>query len=366
MRSKARGAGQPSLLTRLETSARTGRGALLMPRATVFVLAALIVPHVVSFYEGTYGNYVFQLSTAYAFAVLGGNIVTGFLGEASLAQGVFMAVGAYVSASAVSHGIPFLVGVVGALGISVVIAILLANAVVNLRGAYAALATFSLAFALPSLIPNLDTLTGGAFGITLNSSVSVAGFALVSDTQTLSYVIAASFVVVGLITMLVLHGRGGRIMLSVSENRVAATAFRVRRRRVVVIAWVFVAVLGTLGGAWLVPVVGTVSPGQFTIYTSLFIFVGTVVGGARSVLGAWIGGFAAAGVPVLLASLQAGFDVLIFGVMLLVVVILGPAGLVPTLEQAVLKGAARGRVLRLRRETGAARTVDVDKQSEQV
>lgn len=345
----AAGVSQPSLLTRMETSARTGRGALVTPRAVVIVLVALLAPHLVSFYEGSYGNYIFQLSTAYAFAVLGSNIVTGFLGEASLAQGVFLSVGAYVSASAVSHGVPFLVGVLGALAISSVIAILLGNAVVNLRGAYAALATFSLAFALPSLIPHLDTFTGGAFGITLNSSVSIGGLQLVSDSPSLSYLEAITFAVAGLITLAVLNGRSGRILLSVSENRTAATSFRVRRRRVIVIAWVFVAILGTLAGAWIVPVVGTVSPGQFTIYTSLFIFVGTVAGGSRSVLGAWVGGFVAAGIPVLLATLQDGFDVLMFGLILLVVVLLGPAGVVPTLELGVVRGLSFLR-LRFRRE----------------
>jgi branched-chain amino acid transport system permease protein len=324
---------QNSWLARSRTSARSGRGSLLLPRAVTLIVVGAVAPDIIYYFKGSYGNYVFQLSTAYALAVLGSNILVGYLGEATLAQGVFMAIGAYLCGSFVQHGYPFLLGLLVAVAVAALIGILLGNAVFRLRGAYAALATFSLAFALPDLIPHLSAITGGANGITLNSPVQVFNVQLIGDSEQLSYTLSAVFVIIALIVMYLLHGRPGRTLLAVAESRPAAAAFRTRSRRVVVWAWIAAGVLGALGGAVIVPVVGTVSPDQFTIYISLYVFVGTVAGGSRSALGAWVGGFLAGGLPILLASLPGGSDVLVFGLVLFAVVLVGPAGLLPGLEQ---------------------------------
>lgn len=299
-------------------------------RAGVLVAAGVLAPLAAELGGGPYIGYAFALGTAFALSVLGNNLIVGYLGEANLAGGAFLAVGAYASAIALSKGLPlWLAGLVG-IAAGAVIGALLSIPAARVHGHQLALATLGLAWAAPDVIRYAEPLTGGSDGRYVPTSGGVpAGLGGLADT----YVVTGIFVVCALLVLVALRGRFGRLLLTHAEAGPAARSFGVRAWAVAMLAWGGCGALGGLSGVLYGHVVGYLSPDEFTFQVSLFIFVGSMVGGARSVPGAWIGGLLAGAVPQLLSDIPGGGSILTFGVVLAAVVTLARIGLYPSLEQ---------------------------------
>ena len=103
-----------------------------------------------------------QMGT-YFIAIVGLNIVTGYTGQISLAQGAFMAVGGYTTAFLVTHGVRDLWTIPVAALVAGVFGFLLGIPALRLSGLYLALVTFGLAVAMPDLLAwdKLSSLTSG-------------------------------------------------------------------------------------------------------------------------------------------------------------------------------------------------------------
>lgn len=316
----------------------SGRGSLKRSRIWVLLLAALVAPAAVNAFGGSYMDYAFAIGTIEGLAVLSSNLVAGYLGEITLATGAFMAVGAY-SVAALSPHMGFVLATTVALVICGVAGLAVALQTSRLRGAQAALATFALAWALPDVLNTASGVTGGPLGkYVLAVPELVVKFE--SGSLAMSYLVSGVFALCGIGCLLAIYGRWGRLVLASSEARPAAESFGVPTPRVKIVVWVLASLIAGLAGALYAPASGYLSPGEFTYQLSLFIFVGTVIGGTRSVPGAWIGGLVVGMVPQVISSSIGGADVLIFGVLLLVVVLAARGGVYPELELAASRGAA--------------------------
>src|SRR3954453_13214327 len=118
------------------------------------VLAALpltgFVWHSVSF---DYYMFMGQSMLIYAIAVLGLNLLIGFNGQISLGHSAFFALGAYTAAILMSFaGWPYAATLPVAALICFVAGLLFGFPALKLEGHYLALATFSLAIAMPQLL----------------------------------------------------------------------------------------------------------------------------------------------------------------------------------------------------------------------
>src|SRR5260370_3746009 len=135
--------------------------------------------------------------------VLGLDVLMGFAGQVSLGQGGFMGIGGYVAAIlATTYGWPPLAGIAIGCAASLVCALLLSLATMQLRGHYLALATLAFGLVIDSLDVGMMQTTGGPSGLVGIPSLDVAGFAF--DTDRSMY-----YLVVGIIVVLVLMLLGG-------------------------------------------------------------------------------------------------------------------------------------------------------------
>jgi neutral amino acid transport system permease protein len=106
-------------------------------------------------------------TAAVAIAVIGLNIHFGFTGLLNMGQAGFMLLGAYGIAITVSHGWPFIVGILFGLVAALIFALILGVPTLKLRGDYLAIVTISAAEILRYVSRSslLDKFTGAAQGI---------------------------------------------------------------------------------------------------------------------------------------------------------------------------------------------------------
>jgi branched-chain amino acid transport system permease protein len=118
----------------------------------------------------------------------------------------------------------------------------------------------------------------------------------------------------------------GQAMLACSYNAVAAASVGIDRRRIVLMAFVFAAALGALGGVLIAPI--TTTGYSIGLLMSLKGFAAAIIGGMGSSLGAVIGGLALGLVESLSTGLvSSGYkDAISLGI-LVIFLILRPQGL---------------------------------------
>ena len=179
----------------------------------------------------SYLVFFLTLTGIYGILTLGLNMQWGFSGQFNIGVAGFFAVGAYssallTSASAPAHvggfGMPFLVGVVGAVLVSGALAVLIGLVTMRLRTDYLAIATIGIAEIIRLVLKNEEWLTNGVRGIA-GIPRPLAELGLTSAISVL--VVVAAFVV--LTYFLVERARvspWGRVLRAIRENESAAAA----------------------------------------------------------------------------------------------------------------------------------------------
>ncbi len=307
---------------------RSGLRGMVSARVGTWLLIAiaLCLPMVVG------GSWVFALGVCFANAigVLSVSVLVRYGGEVSIGHTFFSAVGAYtVAILDTRYGIPLWFSVPLALAFGVVAGILFAWPSRRLSGIYLAVSTLALALAVPEIINNADSLTGGYEGLYVSKPlVPGVKMSLQRYYAALAVLLAVTY---GLSRLR--HSRQGLTLLLAKSHPAAADAFGTRR------VWARIAVMGISGGiaalcgAMLAFAGSTVSPSGFTFWAAIFLLVGSVV----SVYGltfprALIGGAFLTLIPQFLSASGAWIPVL-YGVALLGVILAGHY--LPQLTQAM-------------------------------
>jgi branched-chain amino acid transport system permease protein len=105
----------------------------------------------------------------YAIALMGLNLLTGYNGQFSLGHGAFYAIGAYISAIMMDQwAIPYGWTIPTAGVLCLIVGFLFGRPALRLEGLYLALATFSLALAVPQILKYFEHWTGGSQGLVLS------------------------------------------------------------------------------------------------------------------------------------------------------------------------------------------------------
>jgi branched-chain amino acid transport system permease protein len=330
-------------LDRARASVTSGRGTLDSSRFVFLVLAALAVPPLVLGAGGSYALYAFGLGTIYAIPVLGSTLLVGFAGRISLAQGAVLAIGAYTGIRLEITGVPLVPAMIIAAIAGAIVNALLSLAALRLSEIYMALVSFALAFSIPDLTLYLTSVTNGDGGLSLPSSdVNVLGFNIPSDSLAMTYIICLTFVVLAGAVMLFLRSWRGRLLVSVAHATAPVGSAGVPPQRLVTLAWVIAGALAGCAGPLFASLTGYINGSSFDLNLSLYIFVATLAGGLRSIVGSWVGGLLVACLPIIIAGSAAGLIPVILGLILTVVAASGIEGIWPGIEALAL-GAGRWR-----------------------
>src|SRR5262249_32539505 len=240
-------------------------------------------------------NYTFlqlSLMIVYAIAVLGLSLLTGFNGQISLGHGAFFAVGAYAAAILIdAANWPYWATLPVAALLCFCVGYLFGLPALRLEGHYLALATFSLAIAVPQILKyrHLEALTGGVQGINLVKPDAPFGLPLSSD-QWMYLVVLAVAALMFFIADNLLDSRTGRALTAIRDHTMAASTMGINVAHYKTVTFGISALYTGVAGALHAIIFEYVAPDSFRIDVSIALLVGMVVGGIASLPGAVIGG----------------------------------------------------------------------------
>ncbi len=309
------------------------------PRILLAVVVGVIgiAPMVAPAFYVTLLNYI----GLYSLVALGLVLLTGVAGQTSFGQAAFVGLGAYTTAVLTTqYGMSPWFTLIIALAITLAVGYLLGIITLSMGGHYLPLATIAWGISLYFLMGTIESL-GGFTGITGVPAVTLFGFTLEKEGEFYYFiwivVLAALWCIANL-----LDSRPGRAIRALKQGSTMVEAFGIHPGRTKTAAFVIAALLACLSGWLYAHLQRFVNPTPFGINQGIEYLFMAVVGGAVSVWGAVLG---AALVTLLKTWLQdllpkligeAGqFEIIVFGVLLVLLLQYARDGLLPYLQRFV-------------------------------
>ncbi|MCL2715763.1 MAG: branched-chain amino acid ABC transporter permease [Alphaproteobacteria bacterium] len=264
-----------------------------------------------------------------AVVVLGLNLLMGYAGQVSLGHAGFFGIGAYASAILPTHfGWPPVAALgAGALGASA-LALVVARPIFRLRGHYLAMATLGLGLIIHKVLETEVNYSGGPDGMPV-PPLSLAGFEISGERQWY-WLLAALLLFSIWACQNLIDSPFGRALRGLHGSEVAARVAGVDVARYKMTIFVLSAFFASIMGSLAAHYGEFVSPAKAAFPQSIALVTMVVVGGMASIYGSVVGAVLLTGVPELLATFE-GWDVVVFGFILVLSMIFMPRGLVPTL-----------------------------------
>ena len=228
-------------------------------------------------------------------------VLTGFVGQVSLAQAVFAGIAGFILGKiALETGIPFPISpILGAIG-ATILGLIVGVPALRIRGIQLAVVTMALGVALGTILFTNRWFIGdtGAlpieapdlFGVNLAANVG-------TDFNRWEYGIML-LIVTALCALFVVNIRRsgtGLRFLAIRANERAAAACGVNGAAVKLQAFAFSSFLAGLGGAMMAYLRGQISGESFSVFASLALLAFAYLGGIGSVSGALVAGVIAPG-----------------------------------------------------------------------
>jgi len=268
------------------------RGAELLMFA---VLAA--VPLAV---QNPYALGLLTLLAIYGILLIGLDVTVGYLGQVNLAQAAFLGLGAYTAGLCVTKlgwGMPL--ATVAAIAVCTVLGGLLALPALRLEGPQFALATLSFTALTVTALNELESLTGGAQGLSLTRP-PLLGHVL--GANEFYWLCMALLAVVWVAMRNLLASQWGRAFEALRDSPIATDAMGMGTYRHKVAAFALGSALGGLAGALYAFNFQYLQPQSFVYELTVILLLGVVLGGRKSLWGAFVGASLVALLPNLLSN----------------------------------------------------------------
>ncbi len=221
------------------------------------------------------------------------DLLFGFTGLLSFGHALYVALGVYVTAIALTRwewGLWPTLGLLVAVGIAVPLVL----GAVSLRVGGIAFAMVTLAFAQAGSVlvqKNPYGWTGGEEGIGLNYDHVPDAFVGVLNTKNLYWLALGYTVLVFVVVRLAVGSSAGHVWRAVRENEPRVEVLGLNPYPFKLIAFVLAAFLAVLGGVVWLLLIGGATPEVTTANFTLALLVMVVLGGAGTRYGAMLGGF---------------------------------------------------------------------------
>ena len=266
-----------------------------------------------------------------AIVVIALNLLMGYTGQISLGHVGFYGMGAYASAALTTHmNWPPIVALLVGAAATGVLAFAVARPILKLKGHTLAMATLGLGIIISIAINNESQWTGGPDGI------GVPAFTLFDVTiegEKAWYAVSAALLL--LMTWFALNlidSPVGRALQAIHGSEVASRVAGVDTAKFKARVFVLSAVVASIAGSISAHYIGFITPGMAGFFHSIELVTMVVVGGMASVFGSIIGAALLTILPQLLQTFE-GWEVVVFGVILMATMIFMPKGLVPSIAQ---------------------------------
>ena len=315
----------------------------LLTRGIVIVAATVIVLFPLSPSMSAQNTVI--LALVLAIGASGLNIITGYTGYLSLSQGAFVGIGAYVGAILATRfpDVQPLLWVPLAGIIAAVVAMLLGLVTYRSRGPAFVIITVAFLFLVQFVAIEWVPVTNGSSGLTLplpdwpdswgNWPFHLALVVLLGLSLLTSWAIRRTKFGMGLIAIREDEGKAGTIGVNAPVYKLLAFGASA----------LFVGMAGSVYGYYL----SFVDPiGMFSIITSALIVLSVILGGRGTLFGPVLGAFIIQPVNTFANDTFGGGNarLVLFGGLLVLLVILLPKGILPTLGSLLEKARSKGTV----------------------
>jgi branched-chain amino acid transport system permease protein len=292
------------------------------------------------------------MSMIFLYPALGLNLILGYTGMLSLAQGAFFGIGAYASALLAIHfRTPFWLNFLAAGLACALIALPLAIPSLRLRRYSFVMCTLGFVVIGEAISKNWISLTRGDMGLSgvPRPVVGLWSSGLVVSKVPQYYYLALGLAAVGTLFLYwLVSSPAGRCMIAIRDDETLAESMGVPVWRYKLIVFAFSAMFAGMGGSIYAHYMTIVSPLIFQLYYSHTILIIVFGGGSGTIGGVLLGAFLFVALSEFL-RIAPELRMVLYGLLLVVLVFRFPEGLGPLLIRLGARITAR-----LRGETVAA------------
>lgn len=258
---------------------------LFIRGAEILVLSSLA--SIPLFINNSYALGLLTLLAIYGILLIGLDVTVGYLGQVNLAQAAFLGLGAYAAGICVTT---FGFGMLSALGISMLVGLilggLLAFPALRLDGPQFALATLSFSALATTVLNEWEGLTGGAQGLSLDRPLL---FGMLMDAKAFYWLCFIFLALVWVLMRNMLASQWGRAFEALRDSTIATDAMGVGTYRHKVAGFALGSALGGLAGGLYAFNFQYLQPQSFTYDLMVILLLGVVLGGRKSLWGAFFG-----------------------------------------------------------------------------
>ena len=286
------------------------------------------------------------LTLVWVILAQGQNLVQGYTGYVSIAQGAFMGVGAYLSAIlSVRYGWPVWGTIALAPLVTGVFALVVGYPSLRVKGHYFAIVTLAYNMVIFVVFMNFTSLTSGESGIPKiprPESFVLPVFGEVAFSSRLGYYyLALAWTALAMVAVtLIVRSRVGRVLVAIRQNEPLAEALGIACWRYKLFAFVGSALLAGLSGALFAHYMGFINPTPFAADTSLNAILAVILGGSGTLAGPVVGAAIVTFLPEYLRIAET-YRMIVYGLILVLATIFMPRGIVPIVAAAWRRVTAR-------------------------
>ena len=309
------------------------------------IVFALFLPTLFQAAGYKYGILICCLVFVNVVAVSGFDILFGYCGQISIGHAAFFAIGAYTSG--ILHnktGIPAIITMLVAASVAACVGAVLAYPASKLMFHFLSLATMAFGEIVYQFIVNSPGgITGNARGL-FSAPINLFGFQLDTNVRFYFFALACVVVVLGA-KYFIVDSKVGRAFVAIRENTHAADGMGIDVRKYKIISFAISAFCTGFAGGMYMHFVKYISPETFTGQQSVTFIIMLLFGGTASILGPVIGVVTVLLLTEVLRPLQE-YQMLIYGAMLLLVIVVIPGGvwgtIVSTFQKLTQKKVKKG------------------------
>ncbi len=268
-------------------------------------------------------------------------VLTGYVGQVSLAQMSLAGIGGFMIGHIASDwGIGFPWSLILAGLCSVPVGLVIGLPALRLRGVNLAVVTLGFAAAMDAVVFNSGSFTGGTAGLPIKAP-RLPGLNLgITQGKTYPTVIFGVLVLVvvillGLLVARLRRGPAGRMLLAIRSNERAAGSVGINVAQGKLMAFGLAAFIAGIGGALTGYMQGELTADSFAAFTSIALLAIVFVAGVGRIAGAVVAGimFSAAGLFVTFLNIHLSvgkYQAIVAGIALVLTAVQNPDGITST------------------------------------
>jgi branched-chain amino acid transport system permease protein len=311
------------------------------------VASALALVTAPAWLASPYHLHVLIMAGVFAILALSLNLLLGYTGQLSLGHAAFFGIGAYTSALlALKLEWSFWLALPSAAVAAGLAGWAIGRLALKLRGAYFVLVTISFAGVISLVSINWMELTNGPLGLPGVPPPELGPWSLRTKTA-YYYLVLAAAALAYLVCHRLVYSRIGRALVALRENEPLAESVGIDGTRYLVLAAVVSAALAGVAGSLYAHYTRFVSPEVFLFTYTVTMVIMVIAGGKGTLVGPVIGALLFTALPEALREAMAWqWQMLAYGVVLVVLVFFLPRGIVPAITARAARAAAGSRAMR--------------------